>query len=138
MSRLSGRCLCGDVAFELEGPVQGVGQCHCSLCRRVSGTSGNAVFLVPIAKFRWTAGEHSTVRFALPSHWSVTRCQRCGSPLPASHDGKQFWVPAGLMNEPLGTKVKLHIHTASRADWDEIPQGVAQFEAFPPGRSGPS
>ena len=135
MSVLSGRCLCGDVAFEVEGPIQGLGQCHCSQCRRVSGTASNAQFLVPVGKFRWTAGEKETRRFALPSGWSVTRCNRCGSPLPASHDGQRYWVPAGLMSDPLGTTVKVHIFAGSRADWDSIPEGVAQFDEFPPGYS---
>jgi hypothetical protein len=46
MARLSGHCLCGAVRFEVEGPIRGVGMCHCSKCRRVSGTNGNAQFIV--------------------------------------------------------------------------------------------
>jgi hypothetical protein len=99
----------------------------------VSGTNGNAVFLVPTESFGWTQGAESTTRFALPSGWSVLRCNRCGSPLPISHDGKRFWVPAGLMNEPLDTSIKIHIFAGSKADWDEIPKEVTQFEAWPPG-----
>ena len=99
----------------------------------MSGTGGNTQFLVPAAKFRWTAGEKETQHFALPSGWSVTRCRRCGSPLPASHDGRRVWVSAGLMSDPLGTAVKVHIFAGSRADWDAIPEGVAQFHEFPPG-----
>lgn len=133
---LQGQCLCGDVRFELDGPVTGIGQCHCSLCRKVSGTSGNAVFLVPRARFRWSAGEDNICIFQLKPTYSVARCARCGSPLPQCYDGAQFWVPAGLMNDPLATQVKVHIHTSSMADWDRIPDGHRQHAEFPPGHPG--
>lgn len=133
---LKGQCLCGDVRFEVEGPVAGIGQCHCSLCRKASGTNGNAVFLVPKARFSWSAGEACIVRFELRPSWSIARCSRCGSPLPQCYDGAQYWVPAGLMDDALDTQVKIHIHTSSMADWDRIPDGHRHFAQFPPGHPG--
>ena len=132
MHELRGSCLCGDVKFAVDGPVEGIGQCHCSLCRKVSGTSSNAVFLVPLAQFRWVAGAERTTRFVLRNDWSVLRCNRCGSPLPQSHDGKRYWVHAGLMDDALAAEVRLHIHAASKADWDRIPEDVPQFPEWPP------
>ena len=46
-------CLCGAVSFEIEGKIGPAGQCHCSKCRKVSGTDGNAVFSIdqPSAAF---------------------------------------------------------------------------------------
>ena len=55
---LTGSCLCGAVAFEVDGPVAGVGQCHCSLCRKVSGTASNAVFIVGKRRFRGRAASN--------------------------------------------------------------------------------
>ena len=131
--RRAGSCLCGDVRFEVGGRIRGIGQCHCSLCRKVSGTDGNAIFLVPAESFRWLSGEDRTVKYTREGGWGVTRCARCGSPLPACLDGRQYWVPAGLMDAELGTETKLHIHVASKADWSRIPAGHASFEGWPPG-----
>ena len=128
---LKGRCLCGNVAFEVDGPIAGIGQCHCSLCRKVSGTAGNAVFIVGKRRFRWTRGEDSKRRFVLRNDWGTTRCATCGSPLPESHDDKRYWVPAGLMDDDLGTTVQVHIHVASKADWDTIHGDGAQFPEGP-------
>src|SRR4029453_17742946 len=100
---LNGSCLCGAVAFEVDGPIAGIGQCHCSLCRKVSGTASNAVFVVGNRRFRWTRGESLRQRYVLRNDWGTTRCTTCGSPLPESHDGKRVWVPAGLMDVPLHT-----------------------------------
>jgi hypothetical protein len=29
-----GSCLCGGVRFEVDGPISGMGNCHCSDCRK--------------------------------------------------------------------------------------------------------
>ena len=55
-SALHGSCLCGEIRFEIHGKIGPAGQCHCSKCRKVSGTDGNAVFYAPAASFRWLAG----------------------------------------------------------------------------------
>ena len=128
-----GSCLCGAVAFSVSGTIRGVGQCHCSLCRKTSGTNGNAVFIVPNENFSWIKGADHQTRFELKPTWSVTRCQTCGSPLPSSHDGKQTWVIAGLMDNDLDVKMEMHIFCASKADWDVESDTAQSFDEFPGG-----
>ncbi len=36
---LSGSCLCGGVKYEVSGGIQTVTNCHCSLCRKMSGSA---------------------------------------------------------------------------------------------------
>lgn len=131
MQTRRGSCLCGAVAFEVEGPIRGVGSCHCSKCRKVSGTGGNAELVVRSGRFRWRQGEEHRNRFQRPDGWGPMRCRTCGSPVPQSHDGgKSMWVQAGLMDDPLDTDIKLHIFCASRADGDrESPDAVSHDEA---------
>ena len=58
-----GRCLCGALNYELDGPFSAMIHCHCSMCRKQHGT-GFATFAVgPIAGFRWTSGEDRLVRY---------------------------------------------------------------------------
>ena len=52
-----GRCLCGALTYELEGPFSAMIHCHCSMCRKHHGT-GFATFVAgPIAGFRWISGK---------------------------------------------------------------------------------
>ncbi len=131
MSQPRGSCLCGAVRFVVKGKISAVGQCHCSQCRKVSGTNGNAVFLVRKENFAWLEGEGHWKRFALPSGWSVLRCKTCGSPLPDSHDGERVWVIAGLMDDDLGVSIERHIFCGSRADWDREAEGARSFDEWP-------
>jgi hypothetical protein len=132
MSRLKGSCLCGAVSFEVAGPIRGVGSCHCSKCRKVSGTTGNAQFIVPTEKFAWTNGAENLSRFKLPDGWGPTRCRTCGSPVPDSYDGgRQVWIQAGLMDDSLDTDFKMHIFCASRADWDRESPNAKHYNESP-------
>jgi hypothetical protein len=85
------------------------------------------------ATLQRTRGEQLQQRFVLRNDWGPTRCTTCGSPLPQSHDGKRVWVPAGLMDVPLRTTVQMHIHVASKADWETIHCDAARHDAFPTG-----
>jgi hypothetical protein len=53
---MHGRCLCGEVRFEVEEAATPIGMCHCSKCRRVSGVASNAEFMAGREKLRWLAG----------------------------------------------------------------------------------
>jgi hypothetical protein len=125
-----GSCLCGSVRFEYARAVTGVGMCHCSLCRKVSGAASNATIIVPEADFRWLAGEEIARVYTKPTGWKTTFCSQCGSPLPQKLRGSAaYWVPAGLLDDDPGVPTAGHIWVGSKASWDEIGGDAPQFEA---------
>jgi hypothetical protein len=132
---MQGRCNCGTVAFEFEidPAIFGVFVCHCSICRRSTGSNGVAVVLVDNSRFRWTAGEAQIATWRKPDgDWQKWFCRVCGSPLPGANDATRMFVPAGLITaggEAL--KVIHHIWVGSKANWDEIgDSGKQHSEAF--------
>jgi hypothetical protein len=52
-----GECNCGAVAFEIDADLSAVFVCHCSICRRFTGSDGIAVTLIDNTAFRWVRGE---------------------------------------------------------------------------------
>jgi hypothetical protein len=113
-----GSCLCGSRTYEIKGDLDGVWMCHCSLCRKVSGSNGIAILIVPRERFRWLNGADHGITYALRSTYSVTRCATCGSPLPVEEDEKHIYLPAGSLDDPLGAGIGQHIFCGSTADWD--------------------
>ena len=127
-----GSCLCGSVRFEYSHAVTQVGMCHCSQCRKVSGTASNAVIVVPEADFSWLSGAELRRVYTRPSGWKTTFCERCGSPLPQSLRGSAaYWVPAGLLDDDPGLRIGGHIYVGSKAPCDVIADGSPQFENGP-------
>ncbi|MDZ7684523.1 MAG: GFA family protein [Gammaproteobacteria bacterium] len=129
---MRGSCLCGDCEFEIEGDPGRVGKCHCSKCRKVSGTGSNAVFWLRPDNLKWIKGESSTTTYSMPDGWGTVRCARCGSPLPALVGGRMWIVPAGLLDEEPGVGVRGHVWVENKPHWEVIGDDAPQFLTVPP------
>lgn len=128
-----GECNCGAVAFEITSALPGVIVCHCSICRRATGSNGIAVVVVDNAAFRWLRGQDQVASWKKPAaDWEMRFCRTCGSPVPGRNDEARMFVPAGLIVEGgESMEVTHHIFTESRAPWDEIGDAGKQCpEAF--------
>lgn len=117
-----GQCNCGSVAFEIDGEMSGVYVCHCSICRRATGSNGIAVLVVNNDAFQWTRGEDLIATWKKPdADWAMRFCRQCGSPLPGTNDDTTVFIPAGLITEGSESlKVTDHLYVDSKAHWDEI------------------
>lgn len=125
-----GSCNCGAVAFEVNTDLTDVYICHCSICRRATGSNGIAVVVVPNESFRWTQGEAQIRTWKKPdADWQTWFCGQCGSPLPGVNDSERMFVPAGCFthgHEAL--EVRHHIWVDSKADWDKIGDSGRQHQ----------
>jgi len=117
-----GQCHCGEVAFKVSGDYSDVFICHCSLCRKATGSNGIAVVIVKKEAFEWERGSQLVATWRKPvGDWQTWFCKVCGSPLPGANDDHSFFIPAGLITaggEAL--KVAHHIFVGSKAIWDVI------------------
>jgi hypothetical protein len=117
---LRGSCLCGQVRYEIEPPVQHFVYCHCSRCRKTSGTAHAANILVSPEAFRWLAGAELVARYDLPTARSFASafCRQCGSPMPhLTRSRTRVIVPAGGLDDPTDARPGIHAYWASRANW---------------------
>jgi len=129
---MHGKCLCGEVRFVLAGELPNLYQCHCSLCRKVTGSSANAAFRVERSQLRWEAGAALVREYQTASGFKSHFCSNCGSPLPnLTADDSAWWVPAGLLEGGAGLRVGAHLYVASRAPWDVIAEGALEFDEMP-------
>jgi len=126
----TGECNCGAVRFETDGELSGVFVCHCSICRRATGSNGIAVVLVANDQFRWVQGEEQVATWKKPdSDWQIWFCRICGSPVPGENDPQRMFVPAGAITSGGDAlQVLHHVWVGSKAVWDEIGDSAKQHE----------
>ncbi|RVU18121.1 GFA family protein [Methylobacterium oryzihabitans] len=121
----SGSCLCGKVGFGVEEPLPDLYQCHCSLCRKVTGSSHHTALVVPLRQFRWLRGEALIRSFVRETGYRNDFCTVCGSTVPnLMRTGDAMWIPAGSFDEPIPSRVGRHLFVASKAEWDDFDDGA--------------
>ena len=119
---VSGRCLCGAVRYQVDGPLRDVEVCHCIECRRWHGgptgyTSAprEALRLEGEDRLRWIDSPESN------AHARRGFCGECGSSLFwEAPDRPTISITAGTLDAPTGLRTVKHIYTADAGDWYEL------------------
>jgi hypothetical protein len=134
-----GQCLCGGVTFEFDGPISSIELCHCSRCRRATGSVFAAEFYVHPAGFRWVRGENLISFYDAPilrnpPPYRISFCHTCGSQVPTVREGSPaISIPTGLVQGELPARASDHIFVGMKAPWwdgNEIAK-LPVFEAGP-------
>ncbi|RIL00857.1 MAG: hypothetical protein DCC71_18430 [Proteobacteria bacterium] len=125
-------CLCGDVAWDVDGPFQFLSHCHCSRCRKAHGVPFASYVMAPASGFA-LRGAQSRVEWQSSPGMKRCFCGRCGSTVPGDPEGELTFVPAGNFESDPGVRPVAHIFAASKAPWYEITDALPRFDAFPPG-----
>lgn len=129
---IRGSCLCGGVVFEIDGNVSPMECCHCSRCRKTSGSAFSTALLTSSRRFRWLEGRDLITSFQLETGFRHDFCRVCGSPTPWPEQAKVTPVPAGSLDDDPGTRPFRHAFVGSKAAWFEITDGLTQFDESAP------
>ncbi len=117
---LKGSCLCGAVHYEVTGDPQRFYHCHCSRCRKASGTGHATNLMMTNAKLVFTAGESLVKSYKLPEAKRFTRqfCGNCGSSVARNvPEIGAVVIPAGSLDDETPIKPQARIFWDSRTDW---------------------
>ena len=127
---IRGSCLCGGVRFEAER-VSEFELCHCSRCRKASGSASIAWLIAAEGDLRFVGGEelvrvYEAPIVEAPPAYTIGFCARCGSSLPARMGG--VWgIPAGSLDDDPGVRPEKHIYVEFKAPWDTIEGELPQL-----------
>jgi len=131
---LRGSCLCGAVTYEATGEPTRFLHCHCSRCRKATGTGhASNLFLQPGA-LKWLSGEEQVRAFKLPTAQRFTNqfCATCGSRLPRrTKDADAVMVPAGSVDDEIPIEAQARIFAGSRASWSCAGDGLPVYAEYP-------
>ena len=131
--RITGSCLCGTVRFEIKPPFSAFRYCHCSRCRKASGSAHAANIFLPAAQFAWLTGEDAITRFPLPGaqRFAVWFCSRCGTRAPHKVAGRDdYLIPAGVLDADPGKRPENSIFWNSRAPWYVEPGAMPKHAEY--------
>jgi hypothetical protein len=130
---LNGSCLCKRVTYSVTADPQAFYLCHCSQCRKVTGSAFASNIVAPPAKVTWLSGAEFVKRFDFPGDRSFTKvfCSECGSGLPfINKSGNRLYIPAGSLDSDAGIAPGHNIFWADRASWYEAGLSAPKSDGF--------
>jgi hypothetical protein len=128
--------MCGAVRFEVEPPLGAAGYCHCTRCRRRTGTAASPQARIDGAALRLTRGEDRVRAYRPPRGFEKLFCGDCGSALFARNpaDPAQMSVRLGAFDGDPGVRPSWRQFVAYAAPWEPIPDdGLPRFDEGKPG-----
>jgi len=132
---LTGSCLCGAVKYVVTGEPRRFFHCHCSRCRKATGTGHASNMFVQPGTITWVAGEDQIRFFKLPEakRFANSFCATCGSRLPRQvKDSDSVIIPSGSLDCEAPIKPQARIFSASRTAWSCAGDGLPVYPEAPP------
>ena len=131
---VKGSCLCGEVSYEITDHMNVFQYCHCSRCRKFTGSAHASNLFVKKEDFKWLSGETNIGRYEPEEtkYFATSFCKKCGSSLPwLEKSGRTMVVAAGTLDEDPQVKPQWNIFIASKAPWHEATSNLPEFEGLP-------
>lgn len=126
-----GSCQCGAVRFAFHGTFERFFLCHCSRCRKDTGSAHAANLFSTTGRIEWQSDTRTLRTYRVPdTRHTRSFCADCGCAVPYVGDG-MIVVPAGCLDSALDRIPDAHIFASSRAAWDHSLSDLPEFEAFP-------
>jgi hypothetical protein len=129
---LTGGCLCGEIRYIVDAPVERLAVCYCTDCQRMTSAGASVNALVPANAFRLIKGQTRVFTKKADSGNALQRhfCGACGSWIynPMGGDPEHIVLKAGTFDRHEGMKVELNLWTRSRPPWALMDATIASHE----------
>lgn len=116
---LKGSCLCGGVAYRVDGPVQDASHCYCTMCRKQHGAAAGSYANVANADFAIERGADLVTEYASSAAGRRGFCRVCGSTLywRSLAQPDDMSVTLGTLDPGYDGPVQREIYTDTKPAW---------------------
>ncbi|MEO5755291.1 MAG: GFA family protein [Mesorhizobium sp.] len=127
--KLAGKCFCGAVHYAVADEFIYAANCHCSNCRRTTGSAFKPIAGIESDKLDLTKGQNKLLIFG-ERDGNDTHCKVCGSLLYSIvREGAFVHVAMGTLVDEPSIRPTAHIFVGSKAGWFTIADDLPQYHA---------
>ena len=131
--RLTGKSLCGAAVYKVDDAFFFAMNCHCSNCRRATGSAFKPFAGIQRDRLELVAGNEHVMIFGDEERAHDVHCGTCGSLLySVVREGAYVHIAMGTLVDDPTIRASAHIFVGSKASWHTITDDVPQFEEYPP------
>ena len=127
-----GYCQCQSIQYSFENDPFDCCYCHCSICRRLTGSAMGSYGSVPKSEFTWTKGEELLSTFQQNTTTRRLFCSLCGSYLLTMHsaDKNNNFISLGCLETKIESRPEYPQFVGSKAGWDTNTDNLAEHEGW--------
>ena len=143
MTALRGSCLCGEVRFQIAGPLMRASHCHCRQRQKAHGAPFRTRARVAAAVFRFLAGEELVSFYESTPGTHRGFCKVCGAPVLVKFDEHSrsaqtdpgavalYGVALATLDDDPGVRPDAHAFIIDKAPWFAVTDDLPQYPAYP-------
>lgn len=131
---IEGKCQCESIRFSLASIPFECCYCHCSICRKLTGSNFGTYGTVPKDDFKWLQGEELLSNFNQNENLQRSFCSLCGSFIKSVHklDPANVFISIGCIETTIDDlKIEYQQFTESKAPWHRLDSGIKSHEKWP-------
>ena len=134
ITKLSGKCLCGNITYSADTEIKMMANCHCSDCRAATGVAHGTLLFVS-EDFLEVQGTSRVFHHIADSGAKIEKhfCSDCGSQLLGKNSGRAGVVSirAGGLNENDLVKPAVNVYLNSKIDPTPVDPDLEGFDKMP-------
>ncbi len=134
MKYLKGSCLCQKVKIQVADRFEYIGNCHCSECRKFSGSAFATAAGIDFEDFKIIEGKEFVSIYQKTDNTALGFCRNCGSSLFSQKtQTRKYNIRLGILDDSPTKKPTFHIFVSSKAPWYDITDNLTKFNEMPIG-----
>ena len=130
-----GKCICGEIEYELTADPMFVHCCHCTWCQKETGSAFAINALIEADEVRLVQGCPEII--CVPSNsgegQQISRCPSCKIALWSNYGAAKdavFFIRVGTLNNPDACPPDIHIFTSTKQRWVELNNSVPVINEY--------
>jgi len=127
---ISGQCHCGSIQWTAMLPHKCALNCHCNMCRSLSGADYSSWIVIPSEQFSILLGHEYVTEYQATESFSKSFCKKCGSTVNCINDDKfpnHIYIAKGNVSTHFDIPAEIQVFTKFKADWVEVDKDIPIF-----------
>ena len=127
-----GKCLCGQIEIIIRGGISDIIHCHCSLCRKNSGTAFATNGFIKSQDLEFVKGQSNLATYTFKPGRHRHFCMCCGCPVFSSNesDPARYRIRLGILDSDIEERPISHNFVSSKANWEDLDAKLPRNDGF--------
>ena len=128
---LEGGCHCKKITWRVQLPPTIALNCHCNMCRALSGADYSSWLVFPDEQFTLLGGEQQLVEYAATEEFIRRFCSACGATVTCVNNNKfpgHTYVAKGNVSSGFNLPPQIQVYIDDKAPWVTIDSSIPVFQ----------